>query len=83
MYTDVVFWLSSYYKIFLLDPTDVPYVTNKVRKEDVRTREKFHVAFLALFAEKQIEYELLSGALKNRIQRVDEILATPYQQNKS
>lgn len=71
---NVSFWLPTYHKLLLLDPIGVPYSTDEVRKEDPEKRQQFHDAFVALFAEKEIPYELLSGTLEERISRVDEIL---------
>lgn len=73
---NVAFWLPTYNKFLLLDPADVPYATDEVRREDADKRQQFHDAFVSFFAEKEIPYELLSGTLEERIRRVDEILAS-------
>lgn len=73
---NVSFWLPTYHKFLLLDPIGVPYATDEVRLEDSDKRQQFHDAFVALFSEKEIPYELLSGTLEERISRVDEILTS-------
>src|SRR3989344_6289984 len=52
----VRFWLPTYHNFLLLDPTDVPYETDEVRKEDEQKRQKFHNAFIQFFEETQIPY---------------------------
>lgn len=71
----VAFWLPTYHKFLLLDPSGVPYETDEIRKEDEETRQQFHTAFMELFEEKQILYELVSGTLEERIRRIDDILS--------
>lgn len=70
----VEYWLPTYNKFLLLDPTDIPYQTDDVRKEDASTRERFHQAFLDFFSEQNLPFEILSGTPEKRIQRVKEIL---------
>lgn len=70
----VVFWLPTYNMLLLLDPSDVPFVNDEQRKEKEEERNNIHNAFLELFAEKQIPYELLSGTREERYRRIDEIL---------
>lgn len=71
----VTFWLPTYHKFLLLDPADIPYATDDIRQEDEVTRQQFHSAFVELFEEKQIPYELLSGTVDERMARIDELLA--------
>ena len=71
---NVAFWLPTYNRFLLLDPVGVPYATNEVRQEDADKRQQFHDAFVTLFAEKEIPYELLRGTLAEKISRVGEIL---------
>lgn len=70
----VKFWLPTYKIFLLLNPADVPYQTDDVRKEDEQRRQDFHTAYLEFFEESGIPYKLLSGTLDQRITRVDEIL---------
>ncbi|KKQ67109.1 MAG: hypothetical protein US86_C0001G0036 [Candidatus Daviesbacteria bacterium GW2011_GWA2_38_24] len=71
----VKFWLPTYNKFLLLNPTDVPYQTDEVRQESEQVRQGFHNAYLEFFEESGIPYELLSGTLEQRVERVDEILS--------
>lgn len=67
-------WVPTYDAILLLDPADVPYQTDDIRQESIEVRQRNHEAFVEVFMEAGIEYELLSGTKEERIQRVDEIL---------
>lgn len=67
-------WLNTYSRLFLLDPSDILYSTDEIRVESKETRQKFHKAFLDLFKLNKINYELLSGPLKERVRVVDKIL---------
>lgn len=71
---EVEFWLPTYKRFLLLDPKDIPYKTDDVRKEDEETRRKFHQAFVDFFEEKQIPFELVSGTIEERLARIAEIL---------
>lgn len=71
-------WIPTYSCLFLLDPSDVRYSTDEVRKENENLRGQFHRAFLELFREKKVPYKLLSGTLQERIQQIDEILEKNY-----
>src|SRR5262249_30314293 len=44
-------WIPTYSKLLLLDPTDVDYVTDGIRQEDLQTRQHFHDAFIDFFEE--------------------------------
>ncbi|OGH38198.1 MAG: hypothetical protein A3B44_00910 [Candidatus Levybacteria bacterium RIFCSPLOWO2_01_FULL_38_21] len=70
----VRFWLPTYYKFFLLDPTDIIYEKDKIRQEDKKVRQALHKAFLEFFQESGIPYELLSGNIKERSAKVDKVL---------
>jgi nicotinamide riboside kinase len=74
LFERVAFWLPTYDKFLLLDPSDVPFVNDEERKEKEEERNNIHSAFLELFSEKQIPYELLSGTREERYRRIDEIL---------
>jgi nicotinamide riboside kinase len=67
-------WVPTYDAILLLDPADIPYQTDGIRQESPDVRQRNHEAFLEVFMEAVIDYELLSGTEEERIQRVDEIL---------
>lgn len=70
----VKFWLPTYHIIFLLDPDGVPYAQDETRQEALDVRLKNHEAFLELYEDEGIRFELLSGTLDQRIKRVDEVV---------
>lgn len=74
LFSKVEFWLPTYYKFLLLDPSDVSYETDDVRQEDEETRLQLHDAYIEFFNEYGIPYELLSGTVEQRRQRIDELL---------
>lgn len=67
-------WLPTYSRILLLNPNDVPYETDDIRQEAEEIRMQNHEAFVSLFEERQIPYELLSGTLAQRLEHVNEVL---------
>jgi nicotinamide riboside kinase len=71
-------WLPTYNRLFLLDPADVDYVIDDIRQEPQATRQLFHGAFVDFFREMGIPYELLKGTLRERCQKVDEVIGEEH-----
>jgi len=67
-------WVQTYHRFLLLNPVDVPYQTDSVRQEGEEVRLGFHRAFLEMFDDAGIQYELLSGTLEERVKRTDRLL---------
>jgi len=67
-------WLGTYDKFFLLDPEDVDFCQDAVRQEGEEERQKLHEAFIKLFQEKGLKFELLSGTLEERAKKVKQFL---------
>ena len=67
-------WIPTYHTIFLLDPKDVPYRQDEIRKESPETRQRNHEVFVELFAEAQIPHRVLVGTLEERIEKVQEVI---------
>jgi hypothetical protein len=67
-------WLPTYSKILLLDPVDVAYSPDDIRAEDEATRQLFHGAFLDFFDANDVDYQLLSGTLTDRLGQVQSLL---------
>ncbi len=76
LFTKVASWISTYHRILLLNPADVPYETDDIRKETEEVRRKNHEAFVEFFAEKGIEYELLSGTVEQRLDRISQLISS-------
>jgi HTH-type transcriptional regulator, transcriptional repressor of NAD biosynthesis genes len=70
----IEFWLPTYDSFLLLDPTDVPYEKDSIRQESEEQRQRNHEAYIELFVQENIPYQLISGTLPERIQKVDTIL---------
>lgn len=79
LYEKVTNWMPTYTTLFLLDPHDIPFESDTVRKENDKSRQKFHKAFLEVLTEKGIPYVLLSGTLDERIRKCN--IMIPYAQN--
>ena len=69
----VEFWIPTYHKILLLNPSDCIYSTDAIRNEDEKTRDHIHNNFIELFEEKHLPYEILRGNIDMRVKRIDEI----------
>jgi len=67
-------WIPTYSSIVLLSPEGVAYVKDEIRREDAAVRQQNHEAYLDLFMREGIDYELLGGSLKERIQTVEGLL---------
>jgi nicotinamide riboside kinase len=70
----IEFWLPTYDSFLLLDPADVPYAQDAIRQESEEQRQRNHDAYIGLFAQKHFPYQLISGTLPERLQKVDTIL---------
>lgn len=77
LFKRVEFWLPTYHQFILLDPADIPYQTDGIRKEDEFFRQKVHETFLSLFKELRIPFQLLRGTLEERLAKILQILDLP------
>jgi predicted ATPase len=66
--------LPTYSKLVLLNPADVPYAEDPIRIESPETRITIHEMFLRCLETERIPYELLSGSVDVRVERVREWL---------
>lgn len=71
------------YKFYMLDPRDVPFQNDDVRKESADERQRVHDTFVEVFAEKGIVYDLLSGTVEERFQTVDKTVKQILYKSKS
>jgi nicotinamide riboside kinase len=53
---------------------NVPFKSDGIRQEVEDERDRFHETFLALFAEKGIPFELISGTFEQRTARIETII---------
>lgn len=72
LYTRMRPFLSTYSRLYLLDPSGVPFQQNDIRREGEAQRNLIHETYLEFLAEKGIKYELLSGTEKKRKRTVSE-----------
>lgn len=69
-------WLATYSHFFLLDPAEVNYQTDVIRKEDMHVREAFHNSFLDLLQDLMLPYTLISGNEKQRVNKMTDIISS-------
>lgn len=74
LYQGISSWIPTYSKFYMLDPRDVPFQNDEVRKESANERQRVHDTFVEVFAEKGIVYDLLSGTVEERFQTVDKLV---------
>ena len=76
LYQRVIDWIRTYKKLFLLDPHEVPYKKDSVRNEALSFRMKVHDEYVAFLREKDIQYTLIKGSLKNRVSQIEKIVSS-------
>ncbi len=76
LYQRVIDWIRTYKKLFLLDPHEVPYQKDSVRNEALSFRMKVHDEYVAFLREKDIQYTLIKGSLKNRVSQIEKIVSS-------
>ena len=70
-------WLETYDHLFLLDPKGVDYQVDDVRREDERTRNKFHLSFVKILGSSDLPYSLINGDKKQRVNKMVKIISAP------
>lgn len=69
-------WLNSYTHFFLLDPIGVNYKKDLTRREEEKTRNKFHIAFIDILHNLVLPHTLISGTEQERLNKVKYIIST-------
>lgn len=72
-------WLMTYDHLFLLDPKDVPYKTDAIRKEPEEVRQMFHESFLTLLSNSELPFSVISGKEEKRISAMLTIINQNYE----
>ncbi len=62
--------IQSYGKAYVLDPADVSYKTDSIRKETAAFRNQVHQSLIEMYHQLNIPYELLSGTVDQRLAKV-------------
>ena len=71
---NVRFWLPTYKLFLLLDPSDIPYRQDEVRRESEDTRNMIHQIFQEFLIRNQIPFQLLSGTIEGRVAQIKELM---------
>ena len=74
LFDSLSYWLPTYDKFLLLNPFEIPFVNDEIRRETEEDRARIHQIFIDLFVEKNIPYEFLTGTVDERVKKVDSIL---------
>lgn len=74
LFKTVEFWLPTYSRFLLLNPSDIPYQDDELRTEGSIHRERTHQAYIDYFTEKEIPFKLISGTVPERIREIDQVL---------
>ncbi len=67
-------WLHTYTHLFLLDPKDIPYQKDEIRKESKYTREKFHKLFQVYLQKVSVPWTIIGGTEKDRLEKISSII---------
>lgn len=68
-------WIETYDLIILLDPTEVPYQTDDIRIEGPEFRSYVHEIFIKFFKNNNINYQIVSGSLEDRIEQIEKLFS--------
>lgn len=55
---------------WILDPKDVPFVSDGVRPEDLPKREQWHKLMIEKAKEQHMEFDILSGSVADRLMKI-------------
>ena len=73
-------YIPSYDKFLLMNPEDVMFVNDDVRREDKEIRDRVHSMLVDFYHANELKFELISGTIPDRQRRVSDIIRT-YLQN--
>ena len=63
---NVADWLSSYFLFLLLNPDDVPFENDEIRRESAETRQTIHETFVEFLEQHNLPHDMLSGTVEER-----------------
>ncbi len=70
-------WLGTYSYFFLLDPSDIPFKNDEVRREDIGMRQKFHDSFLFVLSQTTLPWRIISGSENFRTNDIFKVISNP------
>lgn len=68
-------YIPTYTKFLVMNHLEVPFENDDIRKEDRETRDKIHEMILRFYKERELPYEIISGNISQRKEKVMEIIS--------
>jgi hypothetical protein len=67
-------WIKTYKKFLLLNPHDVQFENDSVRKETKAVRDQIHHMVVDFYHQEHLPFVLISGTIPERLKRVHGII---------
>lgn len=67
-------WIKTYTEFLLLDPLGIPFENDEIRNEDIGFRMKVHNEYVAFLKKNNIQYTLINGSWKERVEKIETII---------
>lgn len=67
-------WIHTYTKFLLLNPDDVTFENDEVRKETKAVRDQIHRLIVDFYHQEHLPFALISGTIPERLKRVHDII---------
>lgn len=82
LFNEIEAWIATYDKLFLADPSDIPYRRDEIRTESVEVRDRIHNEFRSFLTDNAIPFELLSGSVDARVATVATVVKSLAAENR-
>ncbi|MDP3941359.1 MAG: ATP-binding protein [bacterium] len=69
-------YIPTYTKFLLLNPEDVMFENDEVRRESKKTRDTIHSMLVAFYHQEKLPFVLISGTIFEREKRIRDIIQT-------
>jgi nicotinamide riboside kinase len=67
-------WIATYNKFLLLNPHDVKFENDSIRKETKAVRDEIHQLILDFYHKEHLPFVFISGTIPERIKRLHDII---------
>lgn len=69
-------YIPTYTKFLLMNPDDVVFENDAIRREDKHTRDKIHSMLVNFYHQEQLPFILISGTIPERQKRIIDIISS-------
>lgn len=69
-------YIPTYTKFLLMNPEDVQFENDEVRRENKHTRDKIHSMLVDFYHQERLPFDLISGTILERQKRINDIIQT-------